>query len=125
MNFNIKKINKNLLQKITDENIDSIFKSPAARKGRTREQVQKAVSIGIPCECFLIQYHDCVENTEKYGDVIRPNGMKVECKASKYKWDDTKMNQMVQKIKSYNPSDVVMFWQQIGDEYIYQGVRKI
>jgi len=125
LNFNINDLDKVLLNKIIDKNIDSIYNSPNARKGRTREQIRLQVSQGIPCEVYLIQFHNCLENTELYGDVIKQNNQKIECKSSIYKWDDYKKNKIIDSIKAYNPSDVCMFWQKIGDNYVYQGVKRI
>lgn len=125
LNFNIKDLDTVLLEQIINANIDSIYKSPRARKGRTREQIRLKVQQGIPCEVYLIQFHNCIENTELYGDVIKPKGKKIECKSSVYEWDDNKKNKMIDSIKGYSPSDICMFWQKIGDNYIYQGAEKI
>jgi len=125
LNFNIKDLDQILLEKIINENIDSIYNSPNARKGRTREQIRSKVSQGIPCEVYMIQFHNCIENTELYGDVITQKNIKVECKSSLYKWDDYKKNKMIDSIKGYSPSDICMFWQKIGDNYIYQGAERI
>ena len=124
-NFKYSDLDKDLLEKQIEKNVESIYSSPEARKGRTRAQVRQAVSTGIPCEVALMQFHNATNFGHKYGDVISPEGVKVECKASTYPWNDTKIKQMRDKIKSYNPSDVIMFWQKVGDDYVYQGFIKM
>ena len=125
LDFNINDLDQDLLEKITTQNVNSIYNSPSARRGRTKEEIKRAVSIGIPCEVFLIQRFNCEPNTEMYGDVIKPNGFKIECKSSTYKWTEDKMHEKAESIKEYSPSDVVIFWQKQGENYKYQGAKKI
>ena len=125
MNFNKNDLDKDLLHKIIEKNINSIYNSPRARRGRTREQVSQNVSSGIPCEVFLIEKYNYLENNEKYGDVINQDGLKIECKSSIYEWNEQKKKNIINKIKIYNPSSVCLFWKQLGDNYIFQGSMKI
>ena len=119
--FNINDLDKDLLQLQINKNVDSIFNSPTARKGRTKDEIRKAVSLGIPCEVYLMQFQNCIDNPHKYGDVIDSNGIAIECKASKKQWTDYSKNEMVKSILSYTPASRVMFWYINGDNYEYQG----
>lgn len=115
--FNEQDLDPALLEAQIEKNVESIASSPKAARGRTKAQIREAVSTGIPCEVALMQFYGCTNYDHKYGDVISPDGIKIECKASTYPWTEEKMKQMRDKIQSYNPSDVIMFWQKIGTEY--------
>ena len=119
--FNINDLDKDLLHLQINKNVDLIFNSPVARQGRTREEITETVSLGIPCEVYLMQFQNCINNPHKYGDVIDSNGISIECKASKKQWVDYTKNAMVKKILPYTPATQVMFWHINGDMYEYQG----
>lgn len=117
--FNINDLDELMLTEQVMKNVKSISESAAARKGRSKQQILDAVSVGIPCEVYMMQFQDCENYEHKYGDVISEDGTKIECKASTYPWTDQKMKQMRDKIKHYSPADVIMFWHKDGDDYKY------
>jgi len=124
LSFNVNDLDKLILNERIDTNTNMIYLSEKARKGRTREQVKNAVSIGIPCEVHLIQNFNGEINEEKYGDVI-VDGIKIECKASTFNWTEESMNKMIDKIKHYSPSKIIMFWKKDKDNYEFQGFKHI
>lgn len=119
ISFKLSDLDPELLNKIMKQNVDSIYDSARARRGRTKEEIQRAVGIGIPCEVALIQFANCKEYDHRYGDVITHGGMKIECKASKNKWYASNIAYQLNKIKDYTPADVVMFWETDGETYTY------
>lgn len=123
LDFNLNELDKTLLNKIIDQNVDSIYSSPQARRERTRDEIKKAVWIGIPCEVFLLQYHNCIENDHRYGDVISETGHAIECKASERPWTFGMKKDMIFKIQKYNPANYIMFWFKDGDEYKFNGME--
>lgn len=118
--FNVNDLDPVLLNKQIQQNVDSIYNSPPARRGRSRAQIEKFVKMGIPCEVALIQFHGCSDYSEHiYGDVIAENGMKIECKASETPWTQDLMEKKLKQIGDYCPSDIIMFWNIDGDNYTY------
>jgi len=125
LDFSASILNQSELSAKINNEASQIFSSPQARKGRTLEQIKMVVEQGQKAESFMIQVCNCVDNTELYGDVITQNGDKIECKTSKYSWTESKKLAIVDKIKTYNPSDYVFFWYCQNDTYIFQGKLKL
>lgn len=123
--FKRSSLNQTLLRKVMDKNVDAIYNSPTARRGRTRAQVEEFVGLGIPCEVFMIEHKNCHENIKLYGDVTDENGVEIECKASKYFWSEKMKIDMKNKIKPYTPAKLIMFWQTDGENYKYSGFIKM
>jgi len=74
---------------------------------RTDEQLYKAVYKGQLAEQYLIQYHDCINNNELYGDVITNNGIKLEVKVRR----NYNLNSIIDSIIDYTPSTHIIVFQ--------------
>ena len=118
MKFNIDDLPQETLFSYSKKTIDSIYGSYKARKGRTWEQIARTVTPGLAPEVYLIEEQNFTENTHKYGDVIRPDGVPVEVKTTTKTYGlDNHMRELRTNILNYCPSELMYLFTKNGGNY--------
>jgi hypothetical protein len=74
-------VDKELLEKLIEEETDRIYESVSARHGRDRDQISASVKQGKIAELFLVQSGKYKFADIKWHDVMTTNGEYVEVKA--------------------------------------------
>ena len=74
-------LDKDLLERMVEQEAQDIYSSEAARKGRDFESVKLSVRQGKIAELYLIENYGHKKATKKWHDLINPEGEYVEVKA--------------------------------------------
>ncbi len=119
--FNTNQLDQRKLNAFANRETKNLYASPKARKGRSYLEIFETVIFGAAAEMAMIDLFGAKNNPEKYGDIIF-EGQKVEIKTWSKPWTDRAKQTSRSRVKSYNPSEIMMFWHtKDGKNYIYDG----
>lgn len=82
MHFTMSMIDHDILHNRAMLEAEQIFDKDSTRRGRSLQEIYEITKYGQAAEVYLMQYHNFVNDTRKYKDVIDPNNNSVEVKVT-------------------------------------------
>jgi len=102
--------------------VSTLYKKALNNPGkRSKEKILEDTLMGIACEIFMVDKMNAKFCNKKYHDIILDD-LVIECKSSRYHWNEYRMLDKMKTVTKYYKPDLIMFWYYDGNgEFIFEG----